>query len=304
MAWTDGEVSGAEVASIRAHVDSCAGCAALVDEFASLGARLSEWRVEPASFALPNRPAHPLRRFKWVAAACLAIALVGLPVWRWSSGRHVAGRPGDVGRNTALPGAAAGLAPSPAAKVTVTVFMDWLCPPCASSYPTYLQVVRDYETSAPDQVALVIRDFPLDSKCNAAVRRGVHPAACEAAAAVRIARARGRAEEMIRFFSAHVTSLDARAVRSAATDILGSFDFDDAYARELPEIRNDVSDGVARHVQFTPSVFVNDVPLASNELGMPTVEDLRAAIDAQLRRNVNGGCPDGRRRTRAGGCSQ
>ncbi len=305
MAWNDGEMAGADAAEIQAHVASCASCAVEVDQLDAVSARVRGWRVEPAAIQPPAMPARPTRWVRWAAAAAAAVALISLPAWWWTtSDRRAAGGAPGLSANVFLPGAlqAAGLR-SGAAKVTLTVFVDWQCPACATSYPTYFNLMREYEQSAPGQVALVLKDFPLDPKCNGAVPRGPHPVACEAAAAVRMARARGRAGEMIQFLIGQATpSLAANDIRAAAASILGPLDFDAAYAQELAGIQQDVSDAVLRHVQFTPSFYINDVPLASNGHALPTADELREAIDAQLGRHPNAGCPDGQRRSRTGGC--
>jgi protein-disulfide isomerase len=285
MAWQDGEITGAEAAAIRAHVDACTGCASIANEFGVVSARLGAWQVESAAFGAPRMGSGP-RLFRWAAAACLAVAAISLPAWWWTTGRHSGNRTSGLSANILLPGAAqaAGLSQAGQAKVTLTVFVDWQCPACAVSYPTYFELMKEYEKSAPGQVALVIKDFPVNAKCNAAVKTNLHPGACEAAAAVRMARARGRGDAMIRFLIGHVRPpLQPEEIRSATTEIAGPLDFDAAYARELAGIQKDVSEAVVRHVQFTPSFFLNDIPLSSNGYGFPTTAELREAIDAQLR---------------------
>ena len=285
MAWKDGELAGGTAVSVEAHVASCATCGAVVGELGVLSERLAAWQVEPAAFPVRGFPARPWWGLRWVAAACVALAVISVPAWRWAANRGSTVGVARLSANILLPGAAqaAGAMSDGAAQVTLTVFVDWQCPACAWAYPTYFQLMREYEDAAPGQIAFVIRDYPLDAKCNPALTTRYHPAACEAAAAVRMAHAQGRAEEMIQFLTAHVTpSLEPEAVRSAAFEILGPFDFDTAYARELDGIHWDISEAVARNVQYTPSFFVNDVPLASNGMGLPTADELRAAIDAEL----------------------
>lgn len=285
MAWTDGEVPAPTANSIQAHVAACAVCAKTADEFGAVRARLAAWQIETPTFRLSDTPHRPSRYIRWAAAACLALAVISVPAWWWTADRHRANGVTGLSANILLPGAvrAAGLA-SATPRVTLTVFVDWQCPACATSYPTYFELMKEYEGSAPGEVSLVIKDFPLDPKCNALVRASFHPAACEAAAAVRMARARGRGDEMIGFLIAHVTPhLEPDAVRAATADILGPIDFDAAYASELKHIQEDVSEAAVRNVRYTPSFFMNDTPLATNGTDLPTAAELRAAIDGQLR---------------------
>src|SRR5207302_3348753 len=89
------------------------------------------------------------------------------------------------------------IVPAEGAKVLVVKFNDYQCPPCRQSYLGYKGIFAKYEAEHPGAVRLVLKDFPLDSECNQSVRStGPHPAACEAAVAVRLARAHNRVEAM------------------------------------------------------------------------------------------------------------
>ena len=74
------------------------------------------------------------------------------------------------------------------ARVVVIKFNDYQCPACAQTYMAYDPIFEKYESSHPGQVRLVMRDFPLDSRCNDASPSGPHSSACDAAVAVRLAR--------------------------------------------------------------------------------------------------------------------
>src|SRR5207244_8047085 len=81
--------------------------------------------------------------------------------------------------------------PSDGAKVVIVKFNDYQCPPCRQTFMNYKSVLAKFQKSNPGQVKFITRDFPLESECNSG---GPHPASCEAAAAVRMARLNGKAE--------------------------------------------------------------------------------------------------------------
>ena len=91
-----------------------------------------------------------------------------------------------------------------------------------------------------------------------------HEAACDAAAAVRVAKDQGKAkyDEMVEWIYANqgVSQADLRA---AAQRILGVTDFEREYLRRLPEIRKDIADGGAVGINSTPTYFINGVRLPS-----------------------------------------
>src|SRR5688572_27400104 len=68
------------------------------------------------------------------------------------------------------------------AKVLVVKFNDYQCPPCRQSFYDYKPIFAKY--AASKQVKFVLKHFPLERECNAAVGGDLHLASCEAAAAV------------------------------------------------------------------------------------------------------------------------
>jgi protein-disulfide isomerase len=73
----------------------------------------------------------------------------------------------------------------------VVEFSDYECPFCAIAH----EEAKKLLATRPD-VKLVKKHFPLDSSCNAAVKRAVHPDACALAAAAICAEEQGRLEAM------------------------------------------------------------------------------------------------------------
>jgi protein-disulfide isomerase len=107
----------------------------------------------------------------------------------------------------------------------------------------------------------VLKDWPWDTKCNSNAQT-LHPAACEAAAAVRIARAQSKDKEheMEAWVFAHQNPpASPNEIKAAAQKILGISDFDRQYQQQLPAIRRDIADGVALGINGTPTYFINGV---------------------------------------------
>ena len=84
--------------------------------------------------------------------------------------------------------------PADGAKVLVVKFNDYQCPACGQSYQQYKPILAKYEATAPGMVKVVMQDYPLNPACNANLTTMIHPAACDAAVAVRLAKQHGRGE--------------------------------------------------------------------------------------------------------------
>jgi uncharacterized membrane protein/protein-disulfide isomerase len=158
--------------------------------------------------------------------------------------------------------------PSEGAKVVIVKFLDWECVGCKAAHEWYQAVLDHFAQAMPGAVKYVERDFPLHPRCNFDIPRAVHPAPCEAAAAVRLAADRGKRDQMVNWILANQSS-DAAAVKAEAKTLLGIADFDQQYATKLPAIRQDIADGVALHVGSTPTIYVNGVMVAGTVNGQP-----------------------------------
>src|SRR5205823_368437 len=82
--------------------------------------------------------------------------------------------------------------PRDGAKVLIVKFNDFQCPACGHSYLAYKPIFAKYEAEHPGQVKVVLKDYPLNRDCNDAIGQTIHPAACDAAVAVRLAQQHDR----------------------------------------------------------------------------------------------------------------
>jgi protein-disulfide isomerase/uncharacterized membrane protein len=147
------------------------------------------------------------------------------------------------------------------AAVLVVKFNDYQCPPCRRTYEEYKPIIARYAAQNPGKVKVVTKDYPLDPECNANAPNGGHLAACEAAAAVRMARDKGEgaAAKLEDWIFANQAALTAASIKEAARDLAGIQDFDARYASALQAVRTDTSMGGLLGVRSTPTFFINGV---------------------------------------------
>lgn len=151
--------------------------------------------------------------------------------------------------------------PADGAKVVVVKFNDYQCPGCRETHEWYKPVLAKFQQSNPGAVKYVLKDWPWNTNCNFNAGRTLHPAACEAAAAVRMARDQGKAKEveMEEWIYGNQPTLTSASVKAATQRILGITDFDRQYEKKLPDIRRDIADGGALRIGSTPTLFINGV---------------------------------------------
>jgi uncharacterized membrane protein/protein-disulfide isomerase len=174
--------------------------------------------------------------------------------------------------------------PSGATKVLVLKFNDYQCPSCRLAWVLYKDIIAKYEKAYPGVFVFENKDFPLETECGAFSIP--HAAACEAAAAVRIAREKNRDKELeAALFEKQSPSMTRDEVVTALQQVaqISSADFDAKYAKTLESIRADVQLGQKLGVQGTPTFFLNGIKLPSLR---PAYFD--AALDWAVRRFATG----------------
>jgi len=144
--------------------------------------------------------------------------------------------------------------PANGAQVLIVEFLDFQCPSCRQAYMEYKGIVAKYQNNP--KVRFVTMDFPLDSECNTA---GIHPAACEAAAAVRMAKARGKGAEMQEYFFSNQEKMTPTWVKDSVRKVANVTDFDTEYPKVLEQVKADAALGRQLDVQGTPTFFVNGI---------------------------------------------
>src|SRR4051794_16992228 len=133
--------------------------------------------------------------------------------------------------------------PAEGAKVLIVKFNDFQCPACGQSYLLYKPVLAKYAASNPGAVRMVLKDYPLNPDCNSSVHTMLHAGACDAAVAVRLARAKNRGDQMEEWLYTHQENLTSAAVRQAAREVGQITDFDAKYAATLELVKGDIALG-------------------------------------------------------------
>ncbi len=175
--------------------------------------------------------------------------------------------------------------PSDGAKVVIVKFNDWMCPACKASFEALAPIITKYE-AAPGALKYVELDWPWNSDCNVMVRQTIpgHEAACDAAAAVRIAADKGKRDDMVAWLFANQEGMTPSQVVEETRQMLGVTDFPADYGAKLPDIRHDVDAGRAVNVQSTPTYFINGIRAAGPGGQIIQPHDFELAIEYELKK--------------------
>jgi protein-disulfide isomerase len=171
--------------------------------------------------------------------------------------------------------------PSDSRPLQIELYIDYQCPACARLIPEYGNIVRTLR-EAQESVEVVVRDFPLDTSCNEYVprERNLHPAACSAAAAVRLVR-KSRSPEAARtladWFYANQRGLDKTVVLDQLRSLGLEDEFRASESELLKEVREDLSRGYALGVRATPSIVIR-----GQLMPFHSAADLRRVLEAEF----------------------
>jgi protein-disulfide isomerase/uncharacterized membrane protein len=173
--------------------------------------------------------------------------------------------------------------PGDGAAVTIVKFNDYQCPACGQTYRDYKPVIAKWNAQAPGKVKFISKDYPLERECNAFVGQDLHPGACEAAVAVRLAREKGRAEAMEDWLFANQPAMSPESVKNAALTVGQVKDFEARYAATLELVKADIAQGSQLKISGTPTFFLNGMRLPGLR-----AEFFDAAIAWELKRVGSG----------------
>jgi uncharacterized membrane protein/protein-disulfide isomerase len=171
------------------------------------------------------------------------------------------------------------IVPTDGAAVVIVKFNDYQCPPCRQTYMEYKPVFAKWAKEAPGQVKFMTRDYPLETQCNQFIQQDLHPSACEAAVAVRLAKEKGKGEAMEEWVFANQPSLTPDLVKEGLKTVAGVTDFDARFPATLQLVKGDIAMGSQLKVTGTPTFFMNGIRLPGLR-----AEFLDAAIAWELKR--------------------
>ena len=153
------------------------------------------------------------------------------------------------------------LLPKGDTKVLLLKFNDYQCPSCRATWALYRGIIAKYEKEFPGAFAYETRDLPLEPECGLQLN---HTMACEAAAAVRMAKAKGKHREMETWlFTNQSFDMTRDQVKTALNQIAQVNDFDEQYPAMLEPIRADVQLATRLGVTGTPTFYLNGIKLGS-----------------------------------------
>jgi len=147
------------------------------------------------------------------------------------------------------------------APVVIVKFNDYQCPPCRQTYELYKPLHEKWDREAPGKVKWVTKNFPLEPECNPTLQRQVHQFACEAAAAVIMAKQHNKGEALEDWIFANQPTLTLEGLKQAVRDIGGVQDYDARYPKVLNDIKTDTQLGGLLGVNSTPTFFMNGVKI-------------------------------------------
>lgn len=172
--------------------------------------------------------------------------------------------------------------PADGAKVVIVKFNDYQCPACKQAHEMYSGIIKSFMEKHPGQIKSITMDYPLEPECNFNVGNNIHPAACDAAAAVRMARPLGKADEMESWLYNNQGAMTPETVRAAVVRIAGITDFEARYPEVLKDVQRDVAAGGANQVRSTPTYFINGVRIAGQLI---PADWFQKAIELELAKN-------------------
>lgn len=174
--------------------------------------------------------------------------------------------------------------PADGAKVVVVKFNDYECGGCRSAESFYTPIIKKVNQAQPGSVKFVMKDWVWSTSCNSFIQSTIlgHEAACVAALSARVARDRGKYDEMASWLFAN-QGVTPDVLRTQASRILGlePAEFDREAAAKMPAVKQDLADGAALQVRATPTYFINGIRLPTQSLLAPEYFEL--ALDLELK---------------------
>ena len=250
-----------------------------------------------SSVPMSSLPARALRDMRLLVATPLAVVIallfVGGTAWGLTAFPRASERPVSVQAPPVTDAQRAELEqwwnvqpvvsnfpiPNNGAKVLIVEFADFQCAACRTQYLATEPILAKYKGRA--DVRFELHHWPISSQCNANVPSLVHPAACDAAAAYEMAKAKGTSDVLKDWFFINQDKLSPATVRRAAADVGKVPDFDAQFQKAIQQVRTDAALGTAVGVNSTPSFFINGRRIPG---GGVAAQYFEALIELELKR--------------------
>ena len=151
------------------------------------------------------------------------------------------------------------------AKVVIVEFSDFECPSCKTMGNKLKTLVSEYG----DKISVVLKNFPLDQKCNHSLGSPLHYFACDIATLARCAGQYGKFWEYHDLAFAEQQNVNAKTIRDWASRLgLTNEQIEGCLSSKgmQEKIKDDISLGLQLGVNGTPTVFINGKKLLDNRL--------------------------------------
>jgi len=169
--------------------------------------------------------------------------------------------------------------------VVLVKFNDFQCPPCRQAFFDYQPALAQLRARFGPTFKFTNIDFPLDKKCNPFVSTSMHPVACEAAVAVRLAARAGKAASIEEWLFTHQTTLSAPSiVWSGLEEVTQVREGSTQYAENVGALDEDIQFAHRLGIDSTPTFFLDGVRLGS---GMSPAELVVLVETAAARAGVH-----------------
>ena len=153
------------------------------------------------------------------------------------------------------------LLPTGTTKVLFIKFNDYQCPSCRQTWSLYHGLFEKYEKQYPGVFVFQTRDLPLEPECGL---QSNHMMACEAAAAVRMAREKNKGPDMEAWlFNNQSFEMTRDDLKRGLREVAQVTNFDEQYPNMLPAVRADVQLAQKLGVTGTPTFYVNGVKMSN-----------------------------------------
>ena len=163
------------------------------------------------------------------------------------------------------------------AKVKIIEFADFQCPACRSASGTLDQLKAEFG----NKIQIIFKNYPLDSECNPAIGRKLHPFACRAAVFARCAGRFGHFWKMHDKIFSNQSKLDEKNLNDWAKEIgLTQEQIKECSTSKdlVAKIKDDIAQGDKAGVTGTPALYINNRKV----LGGRSYPDLRKEVQLIL----------------------
>ena len=164
----------------------------------------------------------------------------------------------------------------PNAKITLVEFSDFLCPSCQRASQLNAIILANHR----HDTALVFKHYPLDTSCNSAISRMVHPGACTIAAASECLHQQGKfwpfhdlVFERVRAYDVKGIEEDVRQLGADVTRFRACMDA----GQGLEAVKRDIAEGAKLGVSSTPTFLINGL-VVSGGISPAVFEDFLAVL--------------------------